>query len=40
PALTPPRKVRVVANPTVLERLGFPSVPKGIDATYTPEGGR
>ena len=40
PALTPPRKVRVVANPTVLERLGVPSVSKGIDATYTPEGGR
>lgn len=40
PALTPPRKVRVVSNPTVLERLGVPSAPPGIDATYTPEGGR
>lgn len=38
--LTPPRKVRVVANPTVLERLGVPYDPKGIDATYIPEGGR
>jgi ABC-type uncharacterized transport system substrate-binding protein len=41
PALSPPRKVRVVANPTVLERLRVPFAAKGIDATYTPpEGGR
>lgn len=40
PALTPPRKVKVVANPTVLERLGVPSAAKGIDATYAPEVGR
>ena len=40
PTLSPPRKVRVVANPTVLERLGVPFAPKGIDATYTPEIGR
>jgi putative ABC transport system substrate-binding protein len=41
PALSPPRKVRVVANPTVLERLRVPFAVKGIDATYTPpEGGR
>lgn len=40
PALTPPRKVRVVGNPTVLERLGVPYAPPAIDATYTPETGR
>ncbi len=40
PALTPPRKVRVMANPTVLERLGVPIATSGIDANYTPEGGR
>mgnify|MGYP001474780965 CR=1 FL=1 len=40
PAITPPRKVRVMANPSVLERLGVSFAPNGIDATYTPEGGR
>jgi len=39
-ALTPPRKVRVVGNPTVLERLGVPYIPSAIDATYLPEIGR
>lgn len=38
--LTPPRKVRIVANPTVLERLGVTYAPTAIDATYTPEAGR
>jgi putative ABC transport system substrate-binding protein len=40
PALTPPRKVRVVGNPTVLERLGVPYAPQAIDAAYPPETGR
>jgi putative ABC transport system substrate-binding protein len=41
PVLIPPRKIRVVANPTVLERLGVPFSLNGIDATYSqPEGGR
>ena len=40
PLLVPPRKVRVVANPPVLERLGVVSAPNGIDATYTSEVGR
>jgi putative ABC transport system substrate-binding protein len=40
PALIPPRKVRVVANPTVLKRLDVPFVPSGIDETFIPEIGR
>ncbi|OGQ87201.1 MAG: hypothetical protein A2512_09435 [Deltaproteobacteria bacterium RIFOXYD12_FULL_56_24] len=40
PALIPPRKVRVLANPTVLMRLDFPFDPSGIDETYIPEVGR
>ena len=40
PALTPPRKVRVVANPKVLGRLGVFYAPEAIDATYPPETGR
>ncbi len=40
PVLSPPRKVRVVVNPTVLERLGVTYAPAAIDATYTPEAGR
>jgi len=40
PVLTPPRKVRVVTNPTVLERLGVPCASQAIDATYIPETGR
>jgi putative ABC transport system substrate-binding protein len=40
PILTPPRKIRVVANPTVLDRLGVPYAPQAIDASYTPETGR
>ena len=40
PFLTPPRKVRVVSNPTVLERLGVPFSPNGIDAVYIQEAGR
>jgi putative ABC transport system substrate-binding protein len=40
PALTPPRKVKVVANPTVLDRLGVSFSPSGIDAVYPPEAGR
>lgn len=39
PVLIPPRKIRVVANPTVLERLGVPFSLKGIDATYSQPGG-
>ena len=40
PALTPPRKVRVVANVKVLERLGVPYASEAMDATYLPETGR
>lgn len=41
PSLTPPRKIRVVANPMVLERLGVPYAPAGVDAVSpTPEGQR
>ncbi|MHB1014427.1 MAG: ABC transporter substrate-binding protein [Desulfurivibrionaceae bacterium] len=40
PALTPPRKIRVEANLTVLERLGVFYIPKAIDAIYPPETGR
>lgn len=40
PALIPPRKIRVEANSTVLERLGVFYVPKAIDAVYNPEGRR
>jgi putative ABC transport system substrate-binding protein len=40
PALIPPRKVRVMSNPTVLERLGVPFSAAGIDAAYSPEAGR
>lgn len=36
-ATIPPRKVRVVINPPVLERLGIPYGPKGIDASYSQE---
>jgi len=39
-AFIPPRKVRVVVNPTVLERLGVPYAPNGIDAVFTPKDGR
>jgi len=39
-ALIPPRKVRVIANSTVLKRLDVPFVPSGIDETYIPEIGR
>jgi putative ABC transport system substrate-binding protein len=40
PITTSPRKVRVVANPTVLERLGITYSAKGIDAIFSPEAGR
>jgi putative ABC transport system substrate-binding protein len=40
PALTPPRKVKVVSNPAVLERLGAPFSAVGFDAVYTQETGR